>query len=70
MIPTPDWDELCQLLEGSTERPGTLGDLILYATRLEIEDRPEYLIVSGALGELDNDQIEDLRRRPDFPGLS
>ena len=70
MIPTPDWNAPSTLIEGDVERQGALHELILYATRLEIYDRPPYLIISKALGELDNEQIEDLRRRLDFPDLS
>ncbi|NIJ08279.1 hypothetical protein FHS31_001896 [Sphingomonas vulcanisoli] len=70
MIPTPDWDEPCILTGDGTEHRGTLAELVLIATREEIGDRPEYLLVSGHLGEVDNEQLEGLRRRPDFPGLS
>ena len=70
MIPTPDWDETCTLIEHGAERQGALHALVLHAMRQEMADRPEFLIVSGALGELDNEQVEDLRRRPDFPDLS
>jgi hypothetical protein len=71
MIPTPDWNEECLLLVGGVERErGPLHELVLAATFTEMEDRPEYLIVSDALGEVDNFQIEDLRRRPDFPDMS
>ena len=69
MIPTPDWDEPCTLIVGGQEEQGSLADLVMSATRQEMEDRPDYLIVSKALGELDNEQIEGLRRRPDFPLL-
>ena len=70
MIPTPDWDEPCTLIRDGEERKGTLGELVLAATWAEISDRPQSLIVSPALGELDDEQIEDLRRRPDYPELS
>ena len=70
MIPTPDWDEDCSLFIHEEERRGTLHELVLTATLQDIGDRPEYLIVSSALGELDNEQIEGLRRRLDFPDLS
>ncbi|WP_174273833.1 hypothetical protein [Sphingomonas bacterium] len=70
MIPTPDWDEPCLLTGGGTEHRGTLAELVLIATRDELPDRPEYLLVSQHLGEVDNEQLEDLRRRPDFPGSS
>ena len=67
MIPTPDWDEPCTLLANGQERRGTLAELVLAATWADPADRPAQLIVSAALGELDDTQIEGLRRRPDFP---
>ena len=70
MIPTPDWDEPCILTGDGAEHRGPLHELVLIATRLELPDRPEYLLISGHLGEVDNEQLEDLRRRPDFPDLS
>ncbi len=70
MIPTPDWDEDCVLIVHGSEQRGPLHRLVTVATLQEIEDRAECLVVSTALGELDNEQIEGLRRRPDFPDLS
>lgn len=68
MIPTPDWEETCTLTQTEGEDiQGPLAELVLYATRLEMDERPTYLLVSGALGEVDNEQLEWLRRRPDFP---
>ena len=68
MIATPDWDEPCTLIEApGMERTGTLAELVLAATWADQADRPLYLLVSPTLGELDNFQLEDLRRRPDFP---
>ena len=68
MIPTPDWDEPCTLTQtGREDMSGPLSELVLFATRAELADRPSYLLVSQALGEVDNEQLEELRRRPDFP---
>lgn len=68
MIPTPDWDEPCTLTQtGGEDMTGPLSELVLFATRVELPDRPAYLLVSEALGEVDNEQLEQLRRRPDFP---
>ena len=68
MIPTPDWDEPCTLTQtGDEDMRGSLAELVLFATRIELPDRPSYLLVSEALGEVDNEQLEELRRRPDFP---
>lgn len=68
MIPTPDWDEPCTLTQtGCEDMQGPLAELVLFATRVEMPDRPDYLLISPALGEVDNEQLEDLRRRPDFP---
>ena len=70
MIPTPDWEEDCiLLLNGEERRHGPLRDLVLAASTIDLDERPEFVIVSDALGELDNEQIEGLRRRPDFPDL-
>jgi len=71
MIPTPDWDEICTLTQtGGDDMQGGLAELVLFATRIELDDRPAYLLVSEALGEVDNEQLEQLRRRPDFPLLA
>ncbi|QJU59110.1 hypothetical protein HL653_16290 [Sphingomonas sp. AP4-R1] len=68
MIPTPDWDEPCMLTQtGGEDMQGPLAELVLFATRVELPDRPDYLLISAALGEVDNEQLEELRRRPDFP---
>ncbi|MDO6414700.1 hypothetical protein Q4F19_09945 [Sphingomonas sp. BIUV-7] len=68
MIPTPDWDEACTLTQTEGEdMQGSLAELVLFATRTELPDRPTYLLVSETLGEVDNEQLEQLRRRPDFP---
>ena len=69
MIPTPDWDEPCILTGDGNERHGTLAELVMLATREQLPDRPEYLLVSAHLGEVDNEQLEGLRHRPDFPGV-
>jgi hypothetical protein len=68
MIPTPDWDQPCTLTRPDGEdREGTLAELVLIATRLELDERPAYLLISPDLGEVDNEQLEALRRRLDFP---
>ena len=70
MIPTPDWMAPATLtLPGQPDRPGALAELILFATRVELPDRPDYLLISSELGEVDNEQLEALRRRPDFPDI-
>ena len=70
MIQMPDWDEPCILVVEGEDRAGTLAELVLAATWKAPEDRPECLIVSKALGELDIEQIQGLRDRPDFPEIS
>jgi hypothetical protein len=68
MIATPDWAEICTLTQtGGDDMQGPLAEMVLFATRIELDDRPGYLLVSEALGEVDNEQLEQLRRRPDFP---